>query len=621
MNRYPLWKYILLIAIVLFGVLYSLPNFFGEDPVLQIQGTQQAKVTKAVKTQIQSVLTEHRIAFKSAALGSDGLLIVRFPSVTEQMQAKELIQANLGNQFTVAQNLLSVTPSWLQAIGAEPMRLGLDLRGGVHFLLQVDVNSVIKKRLAGDVRTIATSLRKADIRYAGIRQVAGGKIQIKFRSDAARDNAQSALEKELQNYVIEPATEAGQLLLNVSMSPAAISQLRDYTMSQTMTVLRNRVDALGVAEPSISRQGLDRIVVELPGVQDMAMAKQILGGTATLEFHLVDDKNDLQSAVNGIIPLGSRLYHFANGQPILLKNQVVLAGSAITFAAPGFDQSGNAAVNLRISGPQVSNFSRITGSNIGRRLAIVYVETVNTPKLVNGKVVNTAHKVEHVISAPVIQSALPSNFQITNMGSVEEAKRLSIQLKAGALPANMYPIQEKNVGPSLGAANIQRGIISVIAGFILIVIFMLMYYRLMGLFANLALFMNVVFIVAVMSIIGVTMTLPGIAAVVLTMGMAVDANVLIFERIREEMRNGSTIQAAIHAGYERAFATIVDANVTTLIVAIALFAIGTGAVQGFAVTLIIGLVTSMITAIMGTRAIVNLVYGGRTVKKLSIGIK
>ena len=620
MNRYPLWKYIILIVLVLFGIFYALPNFYGEDPVLQVSGTDGALVTPSTITQVEATLRNEHITFKSAVKEDNGLLVVRFDSVPEQMKAKELVQATLGDKYVVAQNLLGVTPKWLQAIGAQPMKLGLDLRGGMHFLLQVDVNSVVIKRLKSDVRNVADSLRQKNLRYSGIRTTKDGFMLIKFRDANTRNKAQSSLATSYPDYLVTPETEGADLYLKVGMSPAAITELRNYTMTQTVTVLRNRIDALGVAEPSISRQGADRIIVELPGIQDMALAKQMLGGTATLEFHMVDSQHDVQSAVNGMVPLGSRLYHMSDGSPILLKNQIVLSGNSITFAAANFDQSGQPSVNIRTAGSQVSMFNRITSSSIGQRMAIVYVETKNTPKLIKGKIVNVSRKVERVISAPVIQGALGNNFQITGLSDVNVAKNLAIQLKSGALPANMYPIQEKNVGPSLGAANIHRGIISVIAGFVLIVLFMTLYYRFMGLLANLALFTNVVLIVAVMSIIGVTMTLPGIAAVVLTMGMAVDANVLIFERIREELHNGSTVQAAIHAGYERAFTTIVDANITTLIVAMALFAIGTGAIQGFAVTLIIGLVTSMITAIMGTRAIVNLVYGNRPVKKISIGM-
>lgn len=620
MNRYPVWKYVLLIVFIIFGILYALPMFFGEDPVLQISGSDNASISPGTINVIKATLRRNRIAYKSIGKETQGLVVVRFNSVPDQMNAKQQIQAALGSNYVVAQNLLGVTPKWLQAIGAQPMKLGLDLRGGMHFLLQVDVNSVIEKREKSDMRTFATTLRKADLRYAGIRPARNGGLLIRFRDDTTRINALSLLQSDYPDYAITTMDQGSYKYLRVAMTPAALSQLRTYTMTQTMTVLRNRVDALGVAEPIISRQGLDRIVVELPGIQDMALAKQMLGGTATLEFHLVDSKNDVQSAVNGMVPFGSKLFRFKDGTPILLKNQVVLTGNAITFASASFDQNGQPAVSLRLSGSQVSNFSNITANNIGQRLAIVFVETVNTPRTVNGKLINVAKKEQYVLSAPVIQSALGNQFQITNMGSTQAARNLSIQLKAGALPANMYPIQEKNVGPSLGKANIDRGVISVVAGFLLIITFMLFYYTFMGVIADLALFFNVVFIIAIMSLLGVTLTLPGIAGIVLTMGMAVDANVLIFERIREELRNGSSVQAAIHAGYNRAFTTIVDANVSTLIVAIVLFSFGTGAVQGFAVTLIVGLITSMITAIMGTRAVVNLLYGNKPVKKLPIGI-
>jgi preprotein translocase subunit SecD len=621
MNRYPLWKYLLLVILVSLGLLYATPNFFGDDPVLQISGVETSQMNAATQSLVTSTLQKDNLTFKSVETEDNGLLVVRFNSVPEQMKAKDILQATFGDQFVVAQNLLGITPKWLQEIGAHPMKLGLDLRGGMHFLLQVDVNGVITVRAKSDMRAIAENLRTADIRYAGIRPDTDGSLLIKFRDSATQQAAQSQLQKNYPDYQITPLTQGADLYLRLQMTAAAIEQMRDYVMTQTITVLRNRIDALGVAEPVVSREGLDRVVVELPGVQDMALAKEMLGGTATLEFHLVDAAHDMQSALAGMVPVGSRIYYMTNGQPILLQNQVVLSGSAITFAAASFDQTGQPSVDIRIAGSQVTTFAQATAANVGRQMAIVYVETKNTPSIVDGKVVNTARRVEHVISAPVIQGPLGNSFQINGMSSMQESKNLAIQLKSGALPANMYPIQEALVGPSLGSANIQRGIISIIAGFVLIVLFMMAYYRVMGIVANIALFMNVVFIVAIMSIIGVTLTLPGMAAIVLTMGLAVDANVLIFERIREELRNGMSVQAAIHAGYERAFATILDANITTLIVAFALFGIGIGAVQGFAITLIIGILTSMVTAVMGSRAIVNLIYGNRpNVKKLSIGI-
>jgi len=620
-NRYPLWKYLLLIVFVLFGLIYALPNFFGEAPALQITGSEGTPVTASTISEVRESLQQTHIPFVSIAKNTNGLLVVRFASVPEQLKAKVVVQSQLGNGYVVAQNLLGLTPKWLGAIGAQPMKLGLDLRGGMHFLLQVDVDSVIQKQQKENIRNFAKTLRKANLRYAGITVDKAGSLLIKFRSETVRNTAQSTLQRDYPNYAITALTQDGGSYLRVLMSPVAVAQLRNYTMSQTLTVLRNRIDALGVAEPHISQQGLDRAVVELPGIQDMALAKQMLGGNATLEFHLVDSQHDVQSAVAGMVPAGSTLYYMTDGEPILLKTQAVLTGKAISFASAGFDQSGQPSVNLRLSGSEVSNFSRVTADNVGQRLAIVYIDIKKTPHTVKGKTVYVAHTVRRVISAPVIQSALGNSFQINHISSTQESQKLAILLKSGASPAVTYPIQERTVGPSLGATNIQHGIISVLAGFVLIVLFMAFYYRLMGLIADLALLMNVIFIVAIMSVIGVTLTLPGIAGIVLTMGMAVDANVLIFERIREELHNGSTIQAAIHSGYARAFATIVDANVTTLIVAVALFALGSGSVQGFAVTLIVGLLTSMVTAIMGTRAIVNLIYGNRSVKKLSIGMK
>jgi preprotein translocase subunit SecD len=616
MLKYARWKYILLLVLVLGALLYALPNFFGQAPVLQISSGEGGSLPANVTAQVNGLLSSHSLSAVSSQQQGD-LLIVRFDSVVDQSVAKSVLQNGLGDNYTVAQNLVGVSPAWLQALGAEPMRLGLDLRGGMHFLMQVDVDSVIAKREKSDVRSVADALRTNNLRYTNLSQNPDHSLFIQFKDAATRNAAQVALQKSFTDYTLTSLSQGGSEYLQMTLSPAALSALRDYTMSQTTTVLRNRIDALGVAEPIISREGLDRVVVELPGIQDMALAKQMLGGTATLEFHMVDSQHDPAS---GNVPMGSRLYSMQDGTPILLLNPVVLSGGAITFASAGFDQNGQPAVNLRISGSQVASFSQITAQNIGQRMAIVYVETKNTPQTVNGKVVNTTKKIEKVISAPVVQSALGANFQITGLASTNEAKNLSIQLKSGALPANIYPIQEQTVGPSLGANNIHRGIISVIAGFIFIVGFMAFYYRFMGIIADIALFLNVVFIVAVMSIIGVTMTLPGIAGIVLTMGIAVDANVLIFERIREELRLGMSVHNAIETGYSKAFATIIDANVTTLIVAMTLFTIGSGAVQGFAVTLIIGLLMSMLTAIMGTRALVTLVYGKKAVKKISIGL-
>ncbi len=620
LNRYPAWKYIVLIIIVIGGLIYAAPNLFGEDPAVQITGNETTQVSSATVTAAQQTLNQNKIAYNDINL-IDNKVVVRLDNLDDQQTARELLQTALGEQYSVAINLVPATPAWLAALGGSPMKLGLDLRGGVHFLLQVDVDSILQAREKNDMRAIADNLQQANIRYAGIMVApTNDGLSIRFRDADTRSNAQALLTNKYTDYGFTTAQNNGAYLLNLTLTPSALAAVRDYTMSQTIQVLNNRVNALGVAESVVARQGLDRISVDLPGVQDTAQARQILGGNATLEMHLVDDTADLQSAQQGMVPLGDSLYHMMDGSPIVLKTQVVLTGDAITNATAGFDQNGQAAVNIRATGAQIPEFHRITGENIGKRMAIVLIDVKNTTTNVNGQMVNQTQKVQTVISAPVIQSALPGDFQVTGLGSTQMAQNLAIKLRSGTTPANMYPLQELLVGPTLGKANIHYGLLSVVIGFVVIALFMLFYYRLFGLFAVIALAMNLVLIVALMSMIGFTLSLPGMAAIVLTVGMAVDANVLIFERIREELRNGTSPQAAIHAGYERAFATIIDANVTTLIVAIVLFALATSNIKGFAITLIVGLITSMITAIMGTRGLVNLVYGGRNIKKLSIGI-
>jgi preprotein translocase subunit SecD len=621
LNRYPLWKYLVLIGIMLIGILYALPNLYPEQPAVQITADNAATITPQVVKTVQADLQKNQVGYQSIDKISDNELMIRFNNLNQQFKAKQVLQVALGDSYTTAVNMVTTTPAWLQSIAAEPMKLGLDLRGGVHFLLQVDVNSVIKAREKTDIRAIAQALRTADIRYAGIRAQRQQGLVIKFRDRSTMEKSQVLLAQQFQDYAVQTATQKHDYYLYANFTSKALSELRDYIMSQTITVLNNRVDALGVAEAVVTRQGLDRISVDLPGVQDTAQASQILGGNATLEMHLVNENADLAEAQRGIVPIGSKLYHMSNGQPIVLYNKIILTGDAITSASAAFDQNGRPAVNIRATGSQVPEFHRITGENIGKQMGIVLVDVRNTPQKINGKVVNIQKKVETVINAATIQSALPGTFQVTGLSSPQLAKNLAIQLRSGTTPANLIPVQERVVGPSLGAENINHGVISIIAGFVLIVMFMTFYYRLFGLIANLALLTNLILIVALMSVIGFTLSLPGMAAIVLTLGMAIDANVLIFERIREELRNGTTVQAAIHSGYERALATIVDANVTTLIVAIVLFAVASAAIKAFAITLIVGLITSMTTAIMGTRGVVNLIYGGKNVKQLSIGIK
>lgn len=616
-NKYPFWKNSLLALMVILGFIYALPNLYSEDPSVQISGK---KSSVAMETKIQDVLKASGLTPKAIDVQGKDLLI-RFSSTDNQLKAQEVIKAALGEDYIVALNLAPSTPHWLSSIGAEPMKQGLDLRGGIHFLLQVDVDSVLARRMDGTVKTIGTSLRKARIRYSGMSRLGLDRIRIKFKDSQNLDSAFSLVSREFGNLSWQINKKGEFPTLVGSLSPSELQSIRQSTLEQTMSILRNRVNELGVGEAVVQQQGAERIAVDLPGIQDTARAKKILGGTATLRFHLVDSMHDASMVASGSqAPIGTKLY-MLRGEPLLLKRQVVLSGDSITSAMSSFDsQSATPAVSIQLGGGGESLFTKATKENIGKRMAIVFVETKTFSRLNQGKVERYSKTEERLISAPVIQSALGSHFQITGLQDGQEANNLSLLLRAGALPATIYPVEERTVGPSLGKENVKRGMVSLEVGMALILISMLLYYRVFGLIANLALVFNLVLLVAVLSLIDATLTLPGIAGIVLTVGMAIDANVLIYERIREELRRGVSPQAAIHAGYERAFATILDANITTLIVAVVLFAIGTGAVKGFAVTLTIGLITSMITGIACTRAMVNWLYGGKRVKKLSIGI-
>lgn len=622
MNRYPWWKYVLLVVVVVVAIIYALPNLYGDDPSVQVSSDSiKVTVTEATLNQVEQALHQANLAYKSAQLEADKTIVVRFSDTNEQLKAQTIVSALLGDQYTVAINLLPRTPHWLRNLGASPAKLGLDLRGGVHFLLQVDVHSVVARRLQSDMRTMSDALRKADIRYKSIHLDKDNALIIDFRDEATLNRGLDLLTRQFSDLSITPVKQPGALQLSAMMTPATIADIRDYTMDQTMTVLRNRINELGVAEPIVQQQGEDRVQVDLPGIQDATQAKQILGGTATLQFHLVDEQNSAQAAAaTGTVPFGDKLYEQTNGQPILLKNQIILSGTSIISASSTLDQDGRPSVSIRLGGSDVSYFNQVTGDNVGHLMAMVYVETRNESHLVNGKVVIQSRKIERVINAATIQSALGVNFQVTGLGSQQEAKKLAMLLRAGALPANLTIIEDSTIGPSLGKENIRAGMLSVEAGFILIAVIMAIYYRVFGLFADAALTLNLVLLLAILSLLGATLSLPAIAGMVLTVGMAVDANVLINERIREELRNGVAPQASIAIGYEKAFGTILDANVTTFIVALVLFFVGTGPIKGFAITLCIGILTSMFTAIFGTRALVNLVYGGRAVKKLSIGI-
>ncbi|WP_028388705.1 protein translocase subunit SecD [Legionella fairfieldensis] len=616
-NKYPLWKNIILIAVAVIGLIYAIPNLYSEDPAVQVS-SQLPVDMEQLSQQVATLLDNAQIPHGSIVTSGDHLEI-RFASTDIQLLARDAIKNGLGSEYTVALNLAAATPGWFSKIGAEPMKQGLDLRGGVHFLLEVDVDSVINRRYEGLMKSLSQDLREAGMRYSGIRYLADKGIDIRFRSPEVMREAFVTLKNKFPDLSFTKSEVTNSI--SASLLPTELNTIRQNTIEQTMSILRNRVNELGVGEAVVQQQGATRIGVDLPGIQDAARAHQILGGTATLQFYLVDQENDAQIAKQtGVVPVNSKLY-MMDGYPILLKRQIVLSGDSITSAVSSFDQqTATPSVQIQLGGGGETLFTRITRDNIGKRMAIVYVETKSTTQMVDGVEKRVNHREERVISAPVIQNALGNNFQITGLKDSKEASDLALLLRAGALPAVIYPVEERTVGPSLGKENIHRGLVSLQVGMGLILILMLLYYHFFGLVANLALFLNLILLSALMSIIGATLTLPGIAGFVLTVGMAVDANVLIYERIREELRRGLTPQAAIYAGYDRAFATIIDANVTSLIVGIILFAIGTGPVRGFAVILCLGLLTSMLTSITYTRAIVNWYYGGRNVKKLSIGI-
>ncbi len=615
-NKYPMWKNILLVIIAIGGFIYALPNLYSEDPAIQIS-TQLSLEPEQLKQQVLELLDKNAIKYRSI-VSSDGGVEVRFTSTDTQLLAQDLLKTGLGTKYITALNLAPATPKWLRKIGAEPMKQGLDLRGGVHFLLEVDVESVVSRRYEGLMKMVGHDLRENLIRYSGIRLMGKKGVNVRFRSSEDANHAIKILRQNNQNIETKQASDNS---IFVTLSPADLNSLRQNTIEQTMGILRNRVNELGVGEAVVQQQGATRIAVDLPGIQDAARAKQILGGTATLQFYLVDAENDPSVAKQtGVTPINSKLY-LMDGRPILLKRQVVLNGDSITSAVSSFDQqTGSPAVQIQLGGGGEGLFSKTTRENIGKRMAIVFVESKSDMQMVNNVAKRITRKEEKVISAPVIQNALGNNFQITGLTDGKEASNLALLLRAGALPAVIYPVEERTVGPSLGKENIKRGLISLEVGMGLILLLMLVYYRFFGLVANIALFLNLLLLSALLSLIGATLTLPGIAAFVLTVGMAVDANVLIYERIREELRRGLSPQAAIYAGYDRAFATIIDANVTTLIVGIVLFAIGTGPIRGFAVILSLGLITSMITSVTYTRAIVNWYYGSNPAKKLSIGI-
>ena len=613
MNRFPTWKYALIAFAILAAFLYTLPNFFGESPAVQVSSVKATvKVDAALMARVEDILKAANIPYTGALLEQTSVR-VRFSDTDTQLKAKDTIDHALNPDpsnptYVVALNLLPASPRWLTAIHALPMYLGLDLRGGVHFLLQVDMQAAITKRLeslAGDLRS---QLRERNVRHGGITRE-GQTLRVRFRDAATRDKAREAIVSNLPDLNVAEREDGQDLLLVATLKPEAIKRTQEYALKQNITTLHNRINELGVAEPVIQQQGADRVVVQLPGVQDTAKAKDILGRTASLEIRMVDEEKmnpeTLAAAAKGQVPFGDEYYVERNGQPLLVKKQVVLTGDRLTDAQPGFDsQTNEPAVHLRLDGQGARIFQEVTRESVGKRMAILLIE--------KGK--------GEVITAPVIRSEIPGGrVQISGRMSTTEAADVALLLRAGALAAPMEIIEERTVGPSLGRDNIDKGFNATRWGFLAIVVFMSIYYALFGLISSAALGVNLLLLIALLSLMQATLTLPGIAAIALTLGMAIDANVLINERIREELRGGATPQAAIAAGYERAWATILDSNVTTLVVGLSLLMVP-GAVRGFAVVHCLGIGTSMFSAVVVSRAIVNLVYGHRRrVAHLSIG--
>ncbi|VAW83426.1 Protein translocase subunit SecD [hydrothermal vent metagenome] len=617
MNQYPAWKYLLLVVAMIVGFLYALPNLYGADPAVQVSALRGGEINATVQSQIEARLSEKKIPVKEIEVDSHRLL-VRFGNTEDQLAAADLIKDVLGVKYAVALNLAPATPHWLQSINAQPMYLGLDLRGGVHFLMEVDMDAALQKaldRYASDLRTI---LRKGKVRYLSIRSQSD-KLLVKFRNAADREKGSELIHGEYTDLELKDINKGKTFELEVKVSEKELREIRKLALQQNITTLRNRVNELGVAEPVIQQQGDRRVVVQLPGVQDTVAAKRIIGATATLEYRAVDTEHDVDDAVNGKVPAGSKLYKDRDGRYYLLKSRVIATGDQIINARSGFDsQGGQPQVTVTLDGKGARKMLDFTKESVGKPMAVVFIENKSVIRMVDGKKVVSNRKVEEIISVATIRGVFGKRFQTTGLDSPQEAHELALLLRSGALAAPIRIIEERTIGPSLGADNIEQGFESVVIGFILVLVFMALYYKVFGLVADLALAMNLVLIVAVLSMLQATLTMPGIAGIVLTVGMAVDANVLIFERIREELRNGNTPQASIHAGYAKAFSTIADANVTTLIAAVVLFSFGSGPVKGFAVTLSIGILTSMFTAIMGTRAVINLAYGGRRLQRLSI---
>ena len=615
LNRYPLWKNLMVIFLVAIGILYALPNLYGEDPAVQISGTRGQEANSGVLSEVQTVLKDNNLATKSIVL-ENGSILVRFNNTDAQLLAKDKITEKLGTNYSVALNLAPATPAWLSSIGGNPMKWGLDLRGGVRFLMEVDMNSALSKRQEQLQDSLRTELRKEKYQYTAIKSAENFGTTITLAHPEQLSDVQRYLRRQHQNLEVKAISDN---TLSLGLSDAALNEARESAIEQNLSILRKRVTELGVAEAVIQRQGAERIVVELPGVQDTARAKEILGATATLEFRLVNGNANLEAAARGMVTSDSEVKYDRNNRPIVLYKRAVLGGEHITNASSGVDQNTSrpqVSVTLDSEGGEI--MSQTTRANIQKPMATLYVEYKDSGKKdENGKTILQKH--EEVINVATIQGRFGSQFQITGIDSPAEAQNLAVLLRSGALIAPIQIVEERTIGPSLGAQNVEQGLQASFWGLMIVVAFMVIYYRKFGLIANVALIANIVLLVGLMSLLpGATLTMPGIAGIVLAVGMSVDANVLIFERIKEEIRNGRPVQQAINEGYSGAFSSIFDANLTTILTAVALYAVGTGPIKGFAITLSLGIAISMFTAITGTRAIVNFLYGGKRIDKLSI---
>ncbi|MBA4682496.1 MAG: protein translocase subunit SecD [Pseudomonas sp.] len=621
LNKYPLWKYLLILSVLAIGLVYSIPNLYPDDPAVQISGASSAlSIEQADVDRASKALQDAGIAVKAASIderGRGGL--IRLTKQDDQLPAKDIVRRALGDDYVVALNLAQTTPDWLRSLGASPMKLGLDLSGGVHFLLEVDMDKALdvrRKVYEGEIKSL---LRKERIRYRSMPE-SNGRIQLGFADSDTLDKAQRLIRKDYSDFELTTVERSGQQILQLGLTQAKIAEIREYSIRQNLTTVRNRVNELGVAEPLVQRQGANRIVVELPGVQDTAEAKRILGKTANLEFRLQADPNAPRGATE------SFGFREEGRPPVQLERELIITGDQVTDAQASFDENGRPQVNIRLDGHGGELMNRATRNNVGRSMAVIFIEQKPVTRYVRQTIDGVEQEVaissfveeKKIISLATIQSPLGSQFRITGLNGQGESSELALLLRAGGLAAPMYFAEERTIGPSLGAENIAKGIASTEWAMIFVAIFIIAIYRFFGVLATVALAFNLVLLVGLMSAIGATLTLPGIAGIVLTLGMAVDANVLIFSRIREELANGLPVQRALHEGFDRAYSAILDSNLTTLLVGGILFAMGTGPVKGFAVTLSLGILTSMFTAIMFTRGLVNLIFGGRNFKKLWI---